>query len=216
MMRFAGNFHPEWGYLAPAPSFMRTARIVLVATAVGATAGAGVVLSLVDRPATAFAETSVAARTLVRSVDAASTSVSMSQAPVDTPQVVQINTSAAVPDQSTKPPSADVREAVIAATESNASPTVQAPADVAAPAEAPAVTAAPAAAQPKPAVDAAPAQKKAAKKRQFASRGSPLALLPGDDYMSAASGGSYRDARRDRWSRDGHWDRWDRDREDRW
>jgi hypothetical protein len=45
-MRSGGNFHPEWGYLAPAPSFMRTARIVAVATAIGATAGAAVVLSL--------------------------------------------------------------------------------------------------------------------------------------------------------------------------
>jgi hypothetical protein len=49
-MRSAGNFSPEWGYLAPAPSFARTARVVLVATAIGATAGVGVVLSLVDRP----------------------------------------------------------------------------------------------------------------------------------------------------------------------
>ena len=32
-MRFAGNFHPEWGYLAPAPSFLRTARVALVAAA---------------------------------------------------------------------------------------------------------------------------------------------------------------------------------------
>src|SRR5579863_660570 len=45
-MPFGGNFHPEWGALAPVPSFMRTARIVAVATAIGATAGAGVVLSL--------------------------------------------------------------------------------------------------------------------------------------------------------------------------
>ena len=50
-MRFAGNFHPEWGYLAPAPNFMRTARIVVVATAIGATAGAAVVLSLGERSA---------------------------------------------------------------------------------------------------------------------------------------------------------------------
>ena len=35
-MRYAGNFHPEWGYLAPAPNFIRTARVILVATAVGA------------------------------------------------------------------------------------------------------------------------------------------------------------------------------------
>ncbi len=47
-MRSTGNFSPEWGYLAPAPSILRTMRVVLVATAVGATAGAGVVLSLVD------------------------------------------------------------------------------------------------------------------------------------------------------------------------
>ena len=57
-MRHAGNFNPEWGYLAPAPSFLRTARIVVVASVIGATAGAAVVFSLVDRPA---AEESVAA-----------------------------------------------------------------------------------------------------------------------------------------------------------
>ena len=50
-MRFGGNFHPEWGYLAPAPNFMRTARVVVVATAIGATAGAAVVLSLAERSA---------------------------------------------------------------------------------------------------------------------------------------------------------------------
>src|ERR1700719_1076142 len=50
-MRFAGNFHPEWGYLAPAPNFMRTARVVVVATAIGATAGAAVVWSLAERSA---------------------------------------------------------------------------------------------------------------------------------------------------------------------
>ncbi len=69
-MRLADNFNPEWGYLAPAPSFMRTARVALVAAAVGAISGAGVVLSLIDRPAAE--ETSVAARTLVRQPDLAS------------------------------------------------------------------------------------------------------------------------------------------------
>ncbi len=69
-MRSAGNFSPEWGYLAPAPSFMRTARVVLVATAVGATAGAAVVLSLVERPASSEA-TAVAAHAIVTSVQAA-------------------------------------------------------------------------------------------------------------------------------------------------
>jgi hypothetical protein len=49
-MRSAGNFHPEWGYLAPAPGFMRMVRIALVATAIGAVAGAVVVVSLIERP----------------------------------------------------------------------------------------------------------------------------------------------------------------------
>ena len=71
-MRSAGNFSPEWGYLAPAPSFMRTARIVVVATAIGATAGAGVVLSLLDRPAAEGDRTSLAAaHAIVTSVQAA-------------------------------------------------------------------------------------------------------------------------------------------------
>jgi hypothetical protein len=67
-MRSAGNFHPEWGYLAPAASFMRTARIVLVAMAIGATAGAAVIISLVQRPAADAANTSIAAHALVTSV----------------------------------------------------------------------------------------------------------------------------------------------------
>ena len=71
-MRSAGNFSPEWGYLAPAPSFMRTARIVVVATAVGATAGAVVMLSLVDHPATQVSsDTAAAAHAIVTSAQAA-------------------------------------------------------------------------------------------------------------------------------------------------
>src|SRR6516225_1992067 len=66
-MRSGGNFSPEWGYLAPAPSFARTARVVLVATAIGATAGAGVVLSLIERPAEPD-KVRVAARAIVTSV----------------------------------------------------------------------------------------------------------------------------------------------------
>lgn len=63
-MRFADNFNPEWGYLAPAPSFMRTARVAFVAAVVGAASGAAVVVSLMDRPAAT--EMSIAARTLVQ------------------------------------------------------------------------------------------------------------------------------------------------------
>ena len=66
-MRSAGNFHPEWGYLAPAPSFMRTVRIALVATAIGATAGAVVVVSLVERPGSNDDNNSIAAHALVTS-----------------------------------------------------------------------------------------------------------------------------------------------------
>jgi hypothetical protein len=54
-------FHPEWGYLVPAPTFIRTARVVLVATVVGAIAG-GIIVGWVSHSGT---ETSVAARTLV-------------------------------------------------------------------------------------------------------------------------------------------------------
>jgi hypothetical protein len=72
-MRHVLNFHPEWGCLVPAPSFMRTARIVVIATAVGATAGGSVVLSLVDR---SVGETSVAERTLVQRVQVDSSRVS--------------------------------------------------------------------------------------------------------------------------------------------
>lgn len=70
-MRSAGNFHPEWGYLAPAPSFMRTARVVVVATAIGATAGAGVVLTLIKQPESNIGKTPVEAHALVTSTQAA-------------------------------------------------------------------------------------------------------------------------------------------------
>jgi hypothetical protein len=66
LMRHAGNFNPEWGYIAPAPNLLRTARVFVVAAAIGAMASAAVVFSLMDRP---VAETSVAARTLVQPVE---------------------------------------------------------------------------------------------------------------------------------------------------
>jgi hypothetical protein len=87
-MRSAGNFHPEWGYLAPAPSFMRTARIVLVAMAIGATAGAAVIISLVQRPAVDAADTSIAAHALVTSVPVVD-EPPVAAAPTDEPAVAQ-------------------------------------------------------------------------------------------------------------------------------
>jgi hypothetical protein len=65
VMRSAGNFHPEWGYLAPAPSFMRSVRIALVAAAIGGIAGAAVIVSLVDHPGANNINTSIAAHALV-------------------------------------------------------------------------------------------------------------------------------------------------------
>ncbi len=74
-MRRTRNFNPEWGYVAPALGFMRTARLIVVAVMIGATAGAAIVFSLLDRPG---AEESVASRTLV-APDAAGTSVAAQQ-----------------------------------------------------------------------------------------------------------------------------------------
>jgi hypothetical protein len=76
-MRHIMTFHPAWGCLAPARSFMRTVRAALVATAVGATTGGGVVSALVDH--SAGDQKSVAERTLARLMPAAPTSVSAAQ-----------------------------------------------------------------------------------------------------------------------------------------
>jgi hypothetical protein len=84
-MRQITTFHPEWGCLAPAPSFMRTARNVLVATAVGATAGSGVVFAFVGH--SAGDQASVAERTLVRPIPAVPTLVSAAQTAEPSPQM---------------------------------------------------------------------------------------------------------------------------------
>jgi hypothetical protein len=55
------DLHPEWGYLAPSPGFIRTARAVGLATVVGVLVG-GSLIAWVSHSGT---ETSVAARTLV-------------------------------------------------------------------------------------------------------------------------------------------------------
>ena len=162
-MGFAGNFHPEWGYLAPAPSFMRTARIVLVATTVGATAGASMVFSLLDRPATAGGETSVAARTLARPVEAAST-------PLSTPQAAQVSTQAAIQNQSTKPSASAPAKA----------------ADVTMPAADAASATDPAPVQKK-------ATKKHYFASRYASHGGPLALLRGEYYKGTLGDGRWGD-----------------------
>jgi hypothetical protein len=145
-MRSAGNFHPEWGYLAPAPSFLRTARIALVATAIGATAGATVVVALADRPASNDENSSIAvyapainsAAAKIANADAATLAQPPAKAKADPLGSVQSRTSeastaahASVPPQ-TKPisagsrlpmlASASVPAAVASATQTSATP----------------------------------------------------------------------------------------------
>ena len=65
-MRQAKHLHPEWGILAPPPTFSRTIRVFVIATIVGAAAGSA--LALADRMPD---QMSVAARTLATSGEAA-------------------------------------------------------------------------------------------------------------------------------------------------
>jgi hypothetical protein len=81
------NFQPQWGYVTNARSFMGTARIVIVAIVVGATTGAGVLLSLVDRPSVTIGETSLAPRTPTPPFEPES-------APVKTRQATQVEAQA--------------------------------------------------------------------------------------------------------------------------
>lgn len=183
-MRFAGNFNPEWGYLAPAPGFIRTVRIAAVATAVGATAGAAVVLSLVDRPA---AEQSVAARTLARPADFAPARIPAQavQLQVPTAAPAQAKADAAGQGQSALLSPANAAAITPSVSEIGASSTIQRPASMAAFTEAPAATDAvpPQAVAPTPAAPSL--QKKRAKRHHSSPRREeaygdvkgPLALL---------------------------------------
>ncbi len=141
--KIGGIFQPEWGYPASAPSFIRTARVVLVATAIGATAGAGVILSLVERPAAEVSELSNAARTLTQAVDYSSTPVSppraartRGQSQLPQPEV-QGNRQAAIEDQSTNAPPTSGRVDGPAASEPSNSSILSAPASNTALVEAP-------------------------------------------------------------------------------
>jgi hypothetical protein len=178
-MRFAGNFHPEWGYLAPAPNFMRTARVVVVATAIGATAGAAVVLSLAERSAPgAMADagkTLVVVHSLVQPAEAAAPAAATIATTTPTPVIaavaatvpaapvapvarvqasIQPSTAAPVMRQPSAPPVTASAQPIApppAASESRAVSTSAAPASVAALSESPPVTEA----SPPPASNAA-------------------------------------------------------------
>lgn len=87
-MRSAGNLHPDWGYLAPKPSsFMRTVRIALLASVIGAVGGVAVVVFLVDSPASDQASTSIAAHALVTSTPVMAAPLAP-PGPVASPQAV--------------------------------------------------------------------------------------------------------------------------------
>jgi hypothetical protein len=174
VMRFAGNFHPEWGYLAPAPNVMRTARIVVVATAIGATAGAAVVLSLAERsapgPVADAGKTLVVVHSLVQPAEAAAPAAPVTApvaaatpAPVIAPVAATTPAAPAAPQASARPVTASAqpiapRPATAqvpppAPSDSRAVSTSAAPASVAALSESPPVSEA----SPRPAIDNAAA-----------------------------------------------------------
>ena len=150
-MRHAKNLHPEWGYVPAANRFGRTISIFLVATAIGATAGGGVVLSLVDVPT---GQASVGAQILA----------APAQALISAPEVAQpIPQSLA---KSTMDPGATGRPGAVAS-ESSTNPKIVAPAGIApltevAPNDASVKVATP------PSAAAAPAENKTTKNRRVA------------------------------------------------
>jgi hypothetical protein len=97
-----GVFHLG-GYLAPVSSLVRTVRIILVAAVLGATAGAGVVVALIT-PKGGIGEASVAR---ARSCDLST--------PVRTLEVAEVNTPAAIQNQSATPATATGQAEVVTA-----------------------------------------------------------------------------------------------------
>jgi hypothetical protein len=186
-MRHAYSLRPDWAY--PASSFPRIIGVVLVALAVGATAGATVVFSFIDRPT---GQTSVAARSLAAPFQAASILSG------ETPKV-QPDLRLTVQSESTNEPQTDGHvESGVAGTPGIGSATPAA-ARTAALAEAGPATgdvAAKARAAPPPIAEkppvVAPANKKVAKKHHLATRyawrAGPLGLLPGEYHNNGIWG----------------------------
>jgi hypothetical protein len=179
-MHRAKNFHPEWGRVAGANSFRRTIQIVVVATAIGATAGGGVVLSLVDFPT---GQTSLAAHTLVAPVQTAMS------APV------QPNPQAIVKSEIALQVSG---HAEAAASDLSANPNNLEPVNIAPLAEVgPNGAQVNVATAPRP--GGAPVENKAGKKHHVVTRYPPrdrlFGFVQGERYMNGNFGGSYRDVR---------------------
>ena len=200
-MRDSTNFHPEWGYLAPTQGFIRTARVALVATAVGAIVGVGVGFSWISHQ---VPETSVAARTLVRPIDASSSRTNMS------PQATRMKVPQPTQQQPPLPLASSGQPTTTpSSSKSSASSPTQAPEGIAVLAEAPsgtdapvkAATAAPPAAAEAPSVDVTPMKEKVTKKPhviwRYASRGEAHGHVrsehyrSGSYYTSVARGGYY-------------------------
>jgi hypothetical protein len=191
-MRNTANFHPEWGYLAPAPTFMRTARAVLVATAVGVTVGAGAVFSWAGHPAP---ELSVGERTLVRPAEA------VAVLPQTSVQATKTDGLSSTERRSL----AEHSRSVEGTAHEPAASATRAPAGMAALAAAPAVTegqsaaaiAAPTTAAKDPTLNVAPIRKKAMKKPnapwRFASRDESFGFAPGEYSRRRSWGGYYGD-----------------------
>lgn len=123
-MRSAGNFHPEWGYLAPAPSFMRTIRIAVVATAIGAVAGGAVVVSLVERPGSSDDSAIAAHALLTRAPVISSPAVAPHTAP---PVVAAVKPPSAQPRSQAPQPQQSVATTAPSASTAAAAPTSATP-----------------------------------------------------------------------------------------
>jgi hypothetical protein len=160
-MYCAKSLRPEW-YVAEASSFTRVMRNVFVATAIGATAGAGVVLSLVDFPtgqASAASHTSTAP--LQAAISAPARALPNPQPIVDSEMPLQVSGHLAA-----------------AATELSANPKNPEPADVAQLAEVGPIVA-PENIATAPSAGTALAENNAAKKQHVATRYPPRDRLFG-------------------------------------
>jgi hypothetical protein len=159
-MPFGRNFNPEWGYAAPSPSVLRTARLVGIAAIICASAGAATVFSLLDRP---IAQDSVAARTLVAldPQQPVTTSGSVAARRPTVPQRVKSSAEAQDSAEQKARPGAtvDSQPSELATT-----PTPQRPSSAAALAEAPSVKTPSAPINDTRAADPAPAPKPPSKK----------------------------------------------------
>ena len=180
-MRSADNFNPEWGYLAPRPSFLRSARIALVATAIGATSGGAVVYALLELPSPE--QTSVAARTLVHSPESALPAAMAVTAPAPVQAAIPLQPHIAASAGGAEP--AEPRS-------SKAMSTVQAPAGVAALAEAPVASALPATGEKAATANAAPVSSPPAQRKMVRQQRAMWPNVPRQQAFMFPYGGSSR------------------------